>query len=146
MNFSLKKTRNYFMICVAVAPLLSSCATTINQSAVTTVASSSESVTQATIDSQLTTDELLDELLIAVDDLSKSMQKAERRQVTQQLARVVLLSDAIRPEILAASDQLAADFDRVINFAKTAVERNRPADADKALRFLPLVIEAFAKI
>ena len=74
------------------------------------------------------------------------MQKAERRQVTQQLARVISLSDAIRPKILATSDQLASDFDRVIDFAKSAVERNRPADADKALRFLPLVIDAFTKL
>ena len=134
------KTRYCYLVSLIV--IASSCATTINQSAVTTVASSSESTTQATINSQLTTDELLNELLLAVDDLSKSMQKAERRQVTQQLARVVLLSDAIRPKILATSDQLASDFNRVIDLAKSAVERNRPAEADKALRFLPLIIES----
>ena len=134
------KTRYCYLVSLIV--IASSCATTINQSAVTTVASSSETTTQATINSQLTTDELLDELLLAVDDLSKSMQKAERRQVTQQLARVVSLSDAIRPKILATSDQLASDFNRVIDLAKSAVERNRPADADKALRLLPLIIES----
>ena len=132
------KSRYCYLVSLIV--LASSCATTINQSAVTTLVSSSESTTQATIDSQLTTDELLNELLRAVEDLSNSMQKAERRQVTQQLARVISLSDAIRPKILATSDQLASDFDRVIDFAKSAVERNRPADADKALRFLPLII------
>ena len=138
------KSRYCYLVSLIV--LVSSCATTINQSAVTTLVSSSESTTQATIDSQLTTDELLDELLRAVEDLSNSMQKAERRQVTQQLARVISLSDAIRPKILATSDQLASDFNRVIDFAKSAVERNRPADADKALRFLPLVIDAFTKL
>ncbi len=142
----LKTYGTFAVSSVALITLVSSCATTINQSVVTTVASSSESTTQATINSQLTTDELLDELLLAVDNLSKSMQKAERKKVTEQLARVVSLSDAIRPKILATSDQLAADFDRVINFAKSAVERNRPADADKALRFLPLVIDAFTKL
>jgi archaellum biogenesis ATPase FlaH len=113
---------------------------------VTVVSSDSESTTPATINSQLTTDELLSKLLLAIDDLSKLMQKAERRQVTQQLAQVVLLSDAIRPKIFATSDQLAVDFDRVINLAKSSVERNRPADADKALRFLPLIIDALAKL
>lgn len=132
------KSRYCYLVSLIV--LVSSCATTINQSAVTTLVSSSESTTQATIDSQLTTDELLDELLRAVEDLSNSMQKAERRQVTEQLARVISLSDAIRPKILATSDQLASDFDRVIDLATSAVERNRPADADKALRFLPLII------
>ncbi len=134
------KTRYFYLISSIL--LASSCATTINQSAVTTVASSSEPITQVTINSQLTTDELLSELFLAVEDLSKSMQKTERRQVSQQLARVVSLSDAIRPKILTTSEQLASDFDRVINLTKSAVERNRPADADKALRFLPLIIDS----
>ena len=138
------KTRYCYLISLIV--FASSCATTINQSAVITVASSSESITQATINSQLTTDELLGELLLAVDDLSKTMQKTERRQVPQQLARVVSLGDVIRPKILTTSEQLASDFDRIINLTKSAVERNRPADADKALRFLPLIIESFAKL
>lgn len=134
------KTRYCYLVSLIV--IASSCATTINQSAVTTVASSSESTTQVTINDQLTTDELLSELLLAVEDLSKTMQKTERRQVSQQLARVVSLSDVISPKILATSEQLASDFDRIINLTKSAVERNRPADADKALRFLPLIIES----
>jgi hypothetical protein len=138
------KTRYLFLISLIV--FTSSCATTINQSAVTTVASSSESTTQVTINDQLTSDELLSELLLAVEDLSKTMQKTERRQVSQQLARVVTVSDAIRPKILATSEQLAADFDRIINLTKSAVERNRPADADKALRFLPLIIESLKSL
>ena len=134
------KTRYCYLVSLIV--IASSCATTINQSAVTTVASSSESTTQATINDQLTTDELLSELLLAVEELSKTMQKTERRQVSQQLVRVVSLSDVISPKILATSEQLASDFDRIINLTKSAVERNRPADADKALRFLPLIIES----
>lgn len=134
------KIRYFYLVCLTL--LASSCATTINQSADTTVASSSEPITQVTINSQLTTDELLSELFLAVEDLSKSMQKTERPQVSQQLARVISLSDAIRPKILATSDQLASDFDRVINLAKSAVERNRPADADKSLRFLLLIIDS----
>ena len=134
------KTRYCYLVSLIV--IASSCATTINQSAVTTVASSSESTTQATINDQLTTDELLSELLLAVEELSKTMQKTERRQVSQQLVRVVSLSDVISPKILATSEQLASDFDRIINLTKSAVDRNRPADADKALRFLPLIIES----
>lgn len=138
------KTRYLYLISLIV--FTSSCATTINQSVVTTVASSSESTTQVTINDQLTSDELLSELLLAVEDLSKTMQKTERRQVSQQLARVVTVSDAIRPKILATSEQLASDFDRIINLTKSAVERNRPADADKALRFLPLIIESLKSL
>jgi hypothetical protein len=138
------KTRYFYLISLIL--LASSCATTINQSAVTTVASSSEPLTQATINSQLTTDELLSELFLAIEDLSESMQKTERPQVSQQLAQVISLSDAIRPKILAISDQLASDFDRVINLSKSAVERNRPADADKSLRFLLLIIDSLKSL
>ncbi len=138
------KTRYFYLISLIL--LASSCATTINQSAVTTVASSSEPITQVTINSQLTTDELLSELFLAVEDLSKSMQKTERPLVSQQLAQVISLSDAIRPKILATSDQLASDFDRVINLSKSAVERNRPADADKSLRFLLLIIDSLKSL
>jgi len=138
------KTRYCYIVSLIV--IASSCATTINQSAVTTVASSSESTTQVTINDQLTTDELLSELFLAVKDLSKTMQKTERRQASQQLARVVSLGDVIRPKILANSDQLASDLDRIINLTKSAVERNRPADADKALRFLPLIIESIKSL
>jgi hypothetical protein len=138
------KTRYFYL--TALILLASSCATTINQSAVTTVASSSEPITQVTINSQLTTDELLSELFLAVEDLSKSMQKTERPLVSQQLAQVISLSDAIRPKILATSDQLASDFDRVINLSKSAVERNRPADADKSLRFLLLIIDSLKSL
>ena len=138
------KIRYFYLISLIL--LASSCATTINQSAVTTVASSSEPITQVTINSQLTTDELLSELFLAVEDLSKSMQKTERPQVSQQLAQVISLSDAIRPKILATSDQLASDFDRVINLSKSAVERNRPADADKSLRFLLLIIDSLKSL
>ena len=138
------KIRYFYLISLIL--LASSCATTINQSAVTTVASSSEPITQVTINSQLTTDELLSELFLAVEDLSKSMQKTERPLVSQQLAQVISLSDAIRPKILATSDQLASDFDRVINLSKSAVERNRPADADKSLRFLLLIIDSLKSL
>lgn len=67
------KTRYCYLVSLIV--IASGCATTINQSAITTVASSSESTTQVTINDQLTTDELLSELLLAVEDLSKTMQK-----------------------------------------------------------------------
>jgi hypothetical protein len=50
------------------------------------------------------------------------------------------LSDGIRAELPMLADQLLYDFERVIALCRTSVERNRPADADKALRFLPLAL------
>lgn len=121
---------------------VSSCATTINQAAVTTVAIDSSDVDPVTVDATLTTDELLNQMLQSLDALSIAMQQANRKLATQHLDQVVAIGEAVRPEIVTASDQLAADFDRIVALAKSAVERNRPADADKALRFLPLIVES----
>ena len=122
--------------------LAASCATTINESATTTIASNEQEATQITVDLTLTRDELLTQMLQSINKLSDTMQKADRKAATLELDQVILLSSAVRPEILQVSDQLAADFDRVVALAQSSVERNRPADADKALRFLPLVIES----
>jgi sensor domain CHASE-containing protein len=125
------------LLCLAV-----SCATTINESATTTIASTQQEATQITVDLTLTRDELLAQMLQSINKLSDAMQKADRKAATLELEQITLLSSAVRPEILQVSDQLAADFDRVVALAQSSVERNRPADADKALRFLPLVIES----
>jgi hypothetical protein len=50
------------------------------------------------------------------------------------------LSDGIRTELPNLADQLLYDFERIITLCRTSVERNRPADAGKALRFLPLAL------
>ena len=127
---------------IALLCLATSCATTINESATTTIASNEQETTQITVDLTLTRDELLSQMLQSINRLSDTMQKADRKAATLELDQVILLSSAVRPEILQVSDQLAADFDRVVALAQSSVERNRPADADKALRFLPLVIES----
>ncbi len=127
---------------IALLCLAASCATTINESATTTIASNEQEATQITVDLTLTRDELLTQMLQSINKLSDTMQKADRKAATLELEQIILLSSAVRPEILQVSDQLAADFDRVVALAQSSVERNRPADADKALRFLPLVIES----
>ena len=135
----------YLVKCITSIVLLclaTSCATTINESATTTIASTEQEATQITVDLTLTRDELLTQMLQSINKLSETMQKADRKAATLELEQVILLSSAVRPEILQVSDQLAADFDRVVALAQSSVERNRPADADKALRFLPLVIES----
>lgn len=123
--------------------LTSGCATTINKSAPTiTAETSAAEKTISTINSQLDRDELLAQMLQSVNALSDAMQKSDREIATKHLDQIILINDAVRPKILELSDQLAADLDRVVALAKSSVERNRPADADKALRFLPLIIDS----
>lgn len=128
---------------VSVTSLLSGCATTINESAPTTLADNVVTeTTTLTVDQQLSTEELLTQMLTTVNALSEAMQKSDRQTASKKVDQILLISNAVRPKILTLSDQLAADFDRVIALAKNSVERNRPADADKALRFLPLIIDS----
>ena len=128
---------------VSTTSLLSGCATTINESAPTTLADNVVTeTTTLTVDQQLSTEELLTQMLTTVKGLSEAMQKSDRQAASIKVDQILLISNAVRPKILTLSDQLAADFDRVIALAKSSVERNRPADADKALRFLPLIIDS----
>jgi len=130
-------------VLVSTTSLLSGCATTINESAPTTLADNVVTeTTTLTIDQQLSTEELLTQMLTTVNALSEAMQKSDRQTASKKVDQILLISNAVRPKILTLSDQLAADFDRVIALAKSSVERNRPADADKALRFLPLIIDS----
>ena len=146
-NFCRNQTRNATLVFVAsivsVTSLLSGCATTINESAPTTLADNVVTETTiATIDQQLSTEELLGQMLITINALSEAMQKSDRETATKKVDQILLINNAVRPKILTLSDQLTADFDRVVALAKSSVERNRPADADKALRFLPLIIDS----
>jgi uncharacterized protein YceK len=146
-NFCRNQTRNATLVLVAsivsVTSLLSGCATTINESAPTTLADNVVTETTiATIDQQLSTEELLGQMLITINALSEAMQKSDRETATKKVDQILLINNAVRPKILTLSDQLTADFDRVVALAKSSFERNRPADADKALRFLPLIIDS----
>ncbi len=130
-------------VLVSTTSLLSGCATTINESAPTTLADNVVTeTTTLTVDQQLSTEELLTQMLTTVNALSEAMQKSDRQTASKKVDQILLISNAVRPKIFTLSDQLAADFDRVIALAKSSVERNRPADADKALRFLPLIIDS----
>jgi len=130
-------------VLVSATSLLSGCATTINESAPTTLADNVVTeTTTLTVDQQLSTEELLTQMLTTVNALSEAMQKSDRQTASKKVDQILLISNAVRPKILTLSDQLAADFDRVIALMKSSVERNRPADADKALRFLPLIIDS----
>jgi hypothetical protein len=126
-----------------VTSLFSGCATTINESAPTTLAQNiATETTAATVDQQLSTKELLAQMLTTINALSEAMQKSDRQTANKKVDQILLISSAVRPRILTLSDQLTADFDRVVALAESSVERNRPADADKALRFLPLIIDS----
>ena len=62
------------------------------------------------------------------------------------LATVLNIWGALKPQIEAEGgetvDQTVEDMQRIVDLALSSVQRTRPADADKAVRFLNLVIQS----
>jgi hypothetical protein len=96
-------------------------------------------VTAPAVDDATPTAEVFAAMADAAARLSEAMVDGDRARARAELAVLEELGDALAPRVARASEQLAADLARVLDLARTAVERNRPADADKAVRFLPLV-------
>ena len=93
-------------------------------------------------------DATLDELKVILRDevaaLSAATFDANRNLARIHLDRVNRAWQLMEPLIVAQfgelADQLTYDLQRVIELARSAVERNRPADADKAKLFLRLAL------
>lgn len=49
---------------------------------------------------------------------------------------------ALEPQLKDLGNDVSVDVDRIVGLVRNAVNKKRPADADKAARFLPLVIDA----
>lgn len=123
--------------------LLSSCAaTTFDESIATTTAVS----VPFTIPSG-TTDDLLRELSSALDGLSVLIGPDSTGRTppgkNDQIRLIKGIWDAIQSDMTSSNPEAADAIGRMVLQAQTAVERNRPADADKAARFAGQVIDRF---
>ncbi|MFM8868117.1 MAG: hypothetical protein ACKOFZ_07540 [Ilumatobacteraceae bacterium] len=86
--------------------------------------------------------ELFDQLQDSFATMSEALAEGDRNRARGELAYVERIWDALEPQIAGLGEQFVEDARRVVDLAVTAVERNRPADAGKALRFIELVIAA----
>ena len=59
------------------------------------------------------------------------------------LAEIEVLWSAVETEVSDSSPGTAESLGRMVDLARTAVERNRPADADKAAKFAGEVIREY---
>lgn len=120
---------------------VSSCATTINLSAPTTLLQPAVTTLPTG-----TATELFGQLKTSVAELSVALTDQDKTRAQTTLDTVLNIWDALRPQISGAGgatvDQTVVDMQRIIDLATSSVERTRPADADKALRFLDLVIQS----
>ena len=123
--------------------LLSSCATTYNSGANAPATTTPSASTTTTIP-RGSTEELFAQLLETGKEVGNDVAQGDMRTARTKLADIRAIWIGIQPQIDDASQELFDDTQRMINLFVTAVERKRPADADKAMRFLPSLISALA--
>ncbi len=115
---------------------LAACSTTIVDTAPTTTL-----VPPTTVVPSGTETELFDQLQTTVGELSKAISDSDRAMAKVKLAEIEEIWKVLKPQIADRGDQFIQDMQRIIDLAISSIQRNRPADADKSLRFLSLVIE-----
>ena len=134
MRFLLPRT-----LAVLAGAAASGCATTIVDVAPTSTAP--ETTVAATVPSG-SDDELMGLLGASMGRIAEALGNRDRSAARSALADAEAAWQALEPRLLARSAQLEEDAQRLVDLAATAVERNRPADADKAMRFLALLRES----
>jgi hypothetical protein len=127
-------------VAFGVVIALSSCAPTTYETSATTTA-----VAAATTLPSGPASELLPRLSASMLSLSSyigpnsSGSTASGKEAV--LAEIEALWNAAETEVTALSPESAESIGRMVDLARTAVERNRPADADKAAKFAGTVID-----
>ncbi len=112
------------------------CATTIVDVAPTSTAP--DSTVAATVPSG-SDEELMGEIGASMGRIADALGARDRAAARQALAELEAAWRVLQPRLLARGAQLEEDARRLVDLASTAVTSNRPADADKAMRFLSLL-------
>ena len=95
----------------------------------------------ATISAGSTT-ELVAELQDRLDQLSIATFAQDKPKAKSILADIEAVWLALEPKATSEGEQFLADLTRIIDLARTSVVRNRPAEADKAARFMQLLVDS----
>ena len=120
--------------------LLSSCATTIVDTTDSTLAVQSTTSTIATPSGEII--DLLRQLSSVAEGLGQAVVDGDTSTSKGKVAEADAIWLVLEPKIRESGIDLVDSVQSIVRLIHTATERKRPADADKALRFLPLVIEA----
>ena len=131
-------------IAVGIAALfLSGCATTIVSTDTTAPV-----VTVATTTTLPSSDslQLMKNIAAAGADLGNAIANGRGDEARDALATAKANWIVLEPQLQQLKLDLVEDLRRIVDMMTTAVERKRPADADKANRFLGLVIDAYSQL
>jgi hypothetical protein len=124
---------------VAVTAVLSSCSTVINDTASTEAPTDNVPTVVATTIPSGDITSLLGQLVASANGLGEAIANRDNEQARQQAANALAIWTALQPQLLDSGIDVVEDLDRMVELIQTAVDRNRPADADKAFRFISLI-------
>ena len=119
---------------------LTSCATEITGSTESTIAPVSTTTIPVAPTGSIIS--LLEQLVPIADGLGQAVVDGDSKVLKEKVAQADAILLAIEPLIRESKIDVLESVQRIVDLIHTAAERKRPADADKALRFIPLIIEA----
>lgn len=136
-------TRRALAIAAALFTI-SGCATEIIDTTNTTVDSPVTTTTEFVLLADANLDQLAQVLRDETSSLSRSVFDGDTAAARTHLARIEQAWALAEPMIMSQygemADQITYDLRRVVALARSAIERNRPADASKALSFMRLAL------
>jgi hypothetical protein len=133
-----------FAIVGVCTVLLSACSTQIISTDTTLPDSETTTTTLGPPEGDIV--ELLDQLDELTDNLGQEIVDNERPIFTAKYQRAQQILVAVEPQIRATGIDMVDDVEKIVRLIGTATERKRPADADKAKRFLTLIRESLPEL
>jgi hypothetical protein len=122
-----------------IAVSVSSCSTQI-LTTTTTLPGVTTSTTIATPSG--TSLELLEQLGAAIQGLGQAIVDRDSATKNRVIAETNAIWKELEPQLQESGVDLVEDVSKIVNFVNVAVNRTRPADADKAVRYLALIMES----
>jgi hypothetical protein len=119
---------------------LTSCATTITGSTDSTVAPASTTTILVIPTGSIIS--LLQQFIPVADGLGQAIVDGNSKVYKAKVAEADAILLAVEPLIRDSKIDVLESVQRVVRLIHSAAESKRPADADKALRFIPLIIDA----
>jgi hypothetical protein len=136
------KNLSRLAVVVSCVVALSSCATEIITDAATTLPPElTTTTTLATPTGDI--EQLLTQLNDTIVGLGQKIVDSDSTAYKQTYAEALAIWEVLKPQV-ESSGVIGLDEDvrRIVELVRTATERKRPADADKAARFLSLLRES----
>jgi hypothetical protein len=128
---------------IAMTVLFSSCGPTVFDESLASTSTQAPTTTEPTG----TVGELLTRLSTAMNSLSDLIGPNQSGKTPagrgEQIVLIQSIWSAVEESVTTIDPDVADSLTRMVALAQTAVERNRPADADKAARFAGQVIDDF---